>query len=212
MSVKYLPQDDIEAETIEVLKRHSRYSTYPVDIEMMIESDMGIVITPVLDLMDKFGIDGFTLGDASEIIIDHDIYMDMENRARFTLAHEVGHIRMHLDHLRYAASFRAPNAVEQWVEFYTSMDTEDHYRYEQQGYIFGGLLLVPTVHLESEFERELPHIERLVTAAKERCLPREHYLERAVEALARKMSPAFSVSAATMGKRLKNSGLIDRIP
>ena len=53
---------------------------------------MGLEITPVRGLRQRFGIDGSVSLDLGEILVDEWLMERRQARYRFTLAHEIGHV------------------------------------------------------------------------------------------------------------------------
>src|SRR5207247_2640432 len=69
--------------------------TIPTQIEEIAEFDLGLTITPVRGLRERFGIEGSVSLDLAEIIVDEWLMERRPARYRFTLAHEVAHVVMH---------------------------------------------------------------------------------------------------------------------
>jgi Zn-dependent peptidase ImmA (M78 family) len=212
LRINYLRIEDIEEETRRLLRNSGQDSSIPVDVESIIERHLELAIVPILNLMRDYGIDGFTSGDWSEIAIDENIYMNIETRCRSTLGHEIGHLVLHREQLQTESERFGIVSVEDWIRFYRAMDDGTRSRFEYQGYIFSGLLLVPSEHLIAAYEREEASLLRVVDEAKSNGLVRDDYLDSAIEYLATRLAPQFYVSTEVIRKRIENSGLIARIP
>ena len=114
--IEYLDLSVIATHAQDILIRTSRENEIPVDIEMIVESDLAIRPIPVHGLMDGFSIDGFTCKDFTSIYVDQDIFWKSEQRYRFTLAHEVGHCILHREVLAEAE-------IESFVQRHTHPGT-----------------------------------------------------------------------------------------
>jgi hypothetical protein len=211
MRVDYLAESIIETKAYELLEDAGQQDAKPVNIESIIEHHLDVEIVPIPNLMSSYGIDGFSAGDWAQIAIDENIYFNIETRCRSTLGHEVGHRLLHRRQLEQEAkSFNIRN-IDDWIGFYRSMDDGARFRYEQQGYIFSGMLLVPTRQLVEAFEAELPAVNELADEARAQGLARKNYLGSSIDYAASRIAPSFAVSIAVVHRRIENSGLADRI-
>ena len=79
------------------------------------EFDLGVEPDPKADLHRAGDIDALLLGDLRTIVVNRDAFMDRraENRLRFSVAHEIGHLILHGDLYR---GLRHAN-VEAWKQF-----------------------------------------------------------------------------------------------
>ena len=92
-----LSYEDINNRAEDFLREHKRNDTLPVDIETIVEFDLGLNIFPFPNLQETFDIEGFISGDLTVIYVDEFIYNHRLSRYRFTLAHEMGHVVFHSD-------------------------------------------------------------------------------------------------------------------
>ena len=71
----------------------------PINIHDIIDLDLDMEIRCVSRLREITGFDALLLGNLKGIIVDQENYMNdrMENRMRFSFAHEVGHYILHSD-------------------------------------------------------------------------------------------------------------------
>lgn len=121
-----------------------RAKCLPVPICDIIELDMAIRIIPIEKMLDTTTIEACLSRDCKTIFVDKERYSDpgWEQRSRFTLAHEVGHLAIHkkiyskmpLDSLGYWVNFRQNNSLEITL-------------IEKQADQFAGRLLVPKKQL-----------------------------------------------------------------
>jgi Zn-dependent peptidase ImmA (M78 family) len=116
------------------------------------------------------------------------------NRARFTLAHEVGHIVLHKDFID-AQNFKEE---AEWRTFVLNDLHRDPM--EVQANIFAAYFLMPSDHLEREFAQA--KIELSANPAfKGNTMPTDKIL---APYLAKSMAQKFEVSEETMTYRLTN--------
>ena len=117
----------------------------PIDIEHIIEIDLGIQIIPVKNLLNEIGIDAFISQDFRFITIDEDIYFkdNNQNLRRFSLGHEIGHYVLHKS-LYKKLSFKTE---ADWIEFIGLIPETEYSFIEYHAYEFSGKLLVPKVQL-----------------------------------------------------------------
>lgn len=71
----------------------------PINIHDIIDLDLDMEIRSISRLRELTGFDALLLGNLKGIIVDQEDYMNdrMENRMRFSLAHEIGHYILHPD-------------------------------------------------------------------------------------------------------------------
>jgi len=119
----------------------------PIDVEQILWK-VNLRLDTVASLKTAGDVDALLMGDLNTIMVDSEEYMDdnMDNRMRFSIAHELGHFILHRDLYQNIHH----NSVEEWIEFLQSIP-EDQYNYlEQHAYEFAGRLLVPPERLKKE--------------------------------------------------------------
>ncbi len=79
------------------LREHHAGLEVPVPIEEIIELDLRMDITPEEGIYGEFAIESWLSHDTSAIHIDAYQYLNMEQRCRFTLAHQFAHLLLHAD-------------------------------------------------------------------------------------------------------------------
>src|SRR5437016_7880152 len=94
-AVFYRTIEEIQAAANHFLAVCHSAGTIPVPVEEIAEFDLGLAITPVRELRQKFGIDGSLSLDLNEILVDEWLMERRQARYRFTLAHEIAHFVMH---------------------------------------------------------------------------------------------------------------------
>jgi Zn-dependent peptidase ImmA (M78 family) len=126
-----------------------------VNIERIIDVQMGIDIIREPDLEKRIAVEAFLSRDRSTIYVDDYTQDWLGNRYRFTLAHEIGHFELHKA-LYDTATFRTP---EEWREFQQRIDPRLKARYEHQANCFAGLVLTPAELLIAALN-EASHVVR----------------------------------------------------
>ncbi|NQT23978.1 ImmA/IrrE family metallo-endopeptidase [candidate division KSB1 bacterium] len=205
LNVSWLPEADIESAA---QKFHFQYNLteLPIDIERVIESDLGINIIPQPGLRQLANTEGFITTDFSAIYIENEVYENYYPRYRFTLAHEIGHYVLHR---HYFSELNILN-LEDWLDFNENMSSSDNGRLEYQGYAFGGYLLVPTDSLETEyvyqFELERPKIIEAISGG----LGQSVYKENVIDDIANRLTSVFEVSSEVLTRRINKLNLFEK--
>lgn len=145
--ISFVPEDEIEKSARDFLYEHHPHGTLPIPIEEILEA-LEIDIIPYEGLLTNHNIDAFLSRDLKGIHIDRQVYMTTENRARFSLAHETGHLVLHGD---YIESLEI-GGIEEWKSEVLNRGKE-HEFLEAQANLFAGYLLMPSNLLIPEFEK-----------------------------------------------------------
>lgn len=121
---------------------HTHNPTYdcPVLIEEIIETKLSIKIFPVKDLEKARSIDGTISQDFSTIIIDEYVYESQVDRARFTMAHEIGHFVLHKELFE---ADRVKLSLENFADYMNKLSFKDWGLLETQASIFAQEVLMP---------------------------------------------------------------------
>ncbi len=195
----YFSPAELRQRAADFLAQRNPRGEVPVPIEHIVER-MGVDIVPVPELMRNFSIDGWTTHDMKEIYVDEYVYDNVENRYRFTLAHEVGHIVLHSEVFK-PYEFRS---VEQWRKFVESVDDKQWDHLEHHANIFAAHVLMPTPELvriyrgcSETIRREAPRIAEDPAALR-------HFVALCV-------SKVFRVSADSAEIRISNEPLLQGI-
>jgi Zn-dependent peptidase ImmA (M78 family) len=146
--LEYLSLQEIENCAISFLKEHCSFPSLPIPIEEIIDLKLGLNIIPIPGLFNLHNIDAFLSADLKNLYIDHDHLEYRYSRARYSFAHEVGHLILHrhyLDNLKI-------DSLEIWKEIVLGKGT-GHAMFETQANIFASFLLMPQSHIEREFEK-----------------------------------------------------------
>jgi len=193
----FIPPYKIEESAKAFLKQYHPENSIPIPIEEIVEIKLNFKIIPSRDLRRDFGIDAFSIPEHKEIYIDEHQYFDMENRARFTLAHEVGHLILH-NEFTEAVNF---SDFDQWKKFVLK-DLKGSTFLEPQANMFASFLLLPTSHLENQYKVAKENLKNMPDLSSEQfnqLLDKDLY-----PYLAKPISKVFEVSEQCCELRLKN--------
>jgi Zn-dependent peptidase ImmA (M78 family) len=129
----------LQAKANEFLTKYHPTGTIPVPIEEIIDLQLDVSIIPVADLKRQFGVDAYLSHKAENIVIDQNTYDNNENRAKFSLAHEISHVILHRE-FYLANEIETPSAV---LGFQMRMSDEDRKYMEIQAHTFAAHILMP---------------------------------------------------------------------
>lgn len=194
MAKSYISPDEIEQAAQTFLKRYHPDNTLPIPIEEIIEFDLEIDIIPTKDMMDATGVDAVTSHDLKQINIDRAQLESRPNRARFTLAHEVGHIVLHREFIE-SQNFQNEKS---WRKFVLNDLHRDPM--EVQANMFAAFVLIPSGHLNREYELAKADLA-MHPAFKSKELPAKKIL---APYLAKPLAQKFETSEEAMTNRLIN--------
>ena len=172
-------------------------------IELIVER-LGINIVPLPDLRRNYDVDGLTSCDLTCIYVDSRFAEDYENRYRFTLAHDLGHVVLHAEFFReYRES---TSTLEEWYELHLAISEASGGSLEYQADHFAGFVLAPVESLREVFRRALPYTQDQIEKAVGRGVRPENTYEPAWDELCRRIARGFEVSGDVIQRRLKTDG------
>jgi len=150
VDVPFLPKNFIKDEA-EKFRSKFWIGKVPVNIEKIIEQKLNLDIIPLPGLMKQCDTDAFIASGWEAIYVDNDRYLDdrYQNRLRFSLAHEIGHLVLHQEIYK---SFKIAN-MESFYKFIDQIPTSTYNKLEFQANCFAGYLLVPREVLFAEYEK-----------------------------------------------------------
>jgi len=203
MKAPYLRYDSVRVFAERLLDEHWPSREIPVEIELIAERDLGLQIIPMPSLQEAYDVESFLSADRTSITVDERLFKPhLEGRYNFTLAHEVGHLRMHGD--VYSRASAVP--IGEWLPFMEEVNRDP--QFDRQANNFAGLVLVPSPQLRS------PIVEEAVRAVDDSCVDEglraglEPYIVcEAFSSLACEiLAPNFKVSAEVIQIRLQREG------
>lgn len=173
------------------LSKYHPSLSLPIPIEEIAEAKLYLKIIPEMNLKKDYDIDGFLTSDLTTIFIDFDLYMNFENRTRFTFAHEVGHFILHKD-LFQSLNI---NSVESLNNLAIKITDEEYGWMEYQAYTFASQVLVPTQLLFDELKKRMGKIPELL-------------LPEILAPIAQDLLNVFQVSGEAMLRRLQKEKIV----
>jgi Zn-dependent peptidase ImmA (M78 family) len=207
LKVPFLSDADIKDAAAKFAAKYDDDSNFIFPIEEIIELKLRMNIIPVPNLRKNFDIDACTTGDFSEIIIDRELADVYENRYRFSLSHEIGHLVLH-NNIFKEINF---SSIDGWISFYKSVDLYEYDKLETQGNKFANFLLLPEKKLKIKFEEALLSVSSLIDDAKRNGLNRHLYLDYALDRIISEISKTFLVSKEAIQHRLRNENELIRL-
>jgi Zn-dependent peptidase ImmA (M78 family) len=171
-------------------------SIYPVDVFEIAEFCLGLDFQPQRGLKNRFDIDAVLLSDFKTILIDNDEFTDKasEPRLRFSIAHEIGHLILHRQHL--LTLYVLPKNANDLFRFSSLISETEYRKYEYQANEFGGRLLVPVDML---VQRIIAYCSSLGVSRFTHSADDPEFLE----ALFANMAKEFGVSSDVIVRRVK---------
>ena len=173
----------------------------PVPIIDIVEFDLGLEIIPKPRLKVTCDLEAFLSKNLTTIYIDQSLYMSSryENRLRFTLAHEVGHLILHKKQI-LSAPFENE---EEWIRFRTNINEEDNLWFERQAHEFSGRLLVPKSRLVKELEKNRDKVNQY------RELTNQNDDDQLKVAISKVICGVFGVSSQVIYRRINSEKVWD---
>lgn len=195
----YLPMPRIRAAADAFREKYWAGKGVPVDVLGIAEFDLGMEIRPVTSMREQADVDALLLGDMKTIAVDSGLYMDdrMQNRLRYSVAHEIGHKELHAGIYRAAGM----SSVEEWIDWFQSMPEDQYSWLEQHAYEFAGRLLVPPERLNAEFAGAVEKAKKAGFASW------DSSGDAAREYIANSICRVFGVSGQVIEKRIDREGL-----
>ena len=208
LKVPYLTYKQIGNVAHKLLCKLNCESNIPIPIEEIIELHYGVDIVPIPELLNAFEIDGWTSSDLKTIYVDEFIYEHRENRYRFTLAHELGHV---VFHKRIFENYSFTK-IEEWKSFYNEVDEKSYSWLESQAYNFAGLILVPPIHLKKIFEELIIKHKSSFKSIEYKRISKDKYQDYFLDVASIYLSETFNVSTEVISRRIEKDNLIMLIP
>jgi hypothetical protein len=171
----------------------------PIPISDIIEFGLKLNLEPIRGLASSGDIEALLLGTLDTIVVDSEQFLEdrFQNRMRFSLAHEIGHLVLHSDIIQKLR----PSSVEEWIEMFDVIDNEEYVAIEQQAYEFAGRLLVPPQELIDQMKKKKSIVEKLLKEHPEIEEP------TIIEYLSNSICKKFGVSHYVISKRIRVEGL-----
>lgn len=201
---RFLPKSDIRDKAEGFRAKYWQQGVLPVNMEYIIEAELGINIEPFHGISKLINIDAYLKSDLTGIVVDYDQYMDdynrYERRLRFSFAHEIGHYELH----SYIYNNFKIEDPKEYYDFVVNAPEREYRSFEWQANEFAGRLLVPREMLIAELNQACDEARRygdqgLIQADK------ELFIERAAPRLCR----PFGVSEDVIVRRVREETLFE---
>jgi hypothetical protein len=176
------------------------HSIPPIDVIYIAEVILKLDVIPINNLFADEHIDAALLPDLSGVYMDEDAYMAwergvrwVEQRLRFSFAHELGHYVLHKEEIA-AHRFSTLSEFKQWAA-----DRSGYSSAEYQADEFAGRFLVPWELLTREYDEKC---ESVKTGN-----PQWREIEGMRSFIAGKIAPRFGVNRQVIEVRLDREGI-----
>ena len=146
--IPYISDEDLKKKANIFLSTYNKNGTLPIPIEYIVEYNLGISIFPTLNLERDWGIDAFINSKLDKIIIDEKSYLRQEERARFSLAHEVAHKILHSEIFKGLGI----QDEETYLSFQDNGNLKNKGRMEYQAYYLAGYIMLPQSSFNLRFK------------------------------------------------------------
>ena len=200
IKVEYLSNYLIGKKVNEFKNFYDVKDQFPVNIELIIEKNIGLNIEPKSGIEEECNIFALLQHDLITILVDagHLLNDRFKNIYRFDLAHEIGHWFLHKE-VYQNVSFKS---LDEWYSFMKEMPEKTHMFFEYQANEFAGQLLVPRALLKSEI---LPYKDEINEIMKENP---EMGIVDIIPYIAPRILQKFGVSEKVISIRLKREKII----
>ena len=141
----YITIEQIRSEADSFRQQYWPSNNIPIEIFEILEFDLNIEIRDIFNLKETCDVDALLLANLKTIIIDRNDFLNdsAQNRLRFSIAHEIGHLVLHS---KVFTDIKC-STVEEWIQFFHQIP-EDQYRWiENHANEFAGRILVPREQL-----------------------------------------------------------------
>lgn len=195
----FIKIEDIRTAADEFRNKYWPQDIIPVDIFEILEFGLDIEIRTILNLREAGDVDALLLGNLKTIVVDQNDFLNehSQNRLRFSVAHEIGHLVLHFDifsKIQYSS-------VEEWIDFFQKIPDDEYRWIEQHAYEFAGRLLVPR-------EKLIEKLNDAVSIAKNRGFDAwDTSGESTREYIAHGIARYFGISEQVIEKRLIKENL-----
>jgi hypothetical protein len=194
----FLKRTDIWQQADRLRDRLLPQDKLPVPVLDLAEFDLGLELVPKANLRRAGDIEALLLGDLKTIVVDRDAFMDprAENRLRFSVAHEIGHLILHGELYR---NLRHAN-LDAWRQFIQDIPEREYGWLESHACEFAGRFLVPSGPLRESFG------EAVQIAMSAGFTEWDATGETALGFIANHICRRFGVSAEVIARRLRIEG------
>lgn len=173
------------------LKKYNDPEVFPVDIEFILEEQLGWNIVGWESLTENYyGIEAF-LTNGKTIYIDSYLMNHKERKYRFTLAEELSHFILHKD------IYAKCRSLEEHLEIYDNITTTEYWRMDRNAKYLASAILMPSASFEKQANLIYDKVDRKIYSTNEQILYK----------MTLQLSNDFNVNDIASRIRFKNLGL-----
>jgi hypothetical protein len=200
MKINYRSNEDIRAWADDFRAQIAGNPIPPVDVIYIAEIELGLEIIPTPRLFSEIGMDAALAPDLQTIYVDEASYIKwesgqkwIEQRLRFSFAHELGHMVLHGDLIK-ESNFQSIAEFKRWAG-----SPENYESAEYQADEFAGRLPVPIDILKEEYDFYRKKAEEFDKNWRG--------IEGIRETMAKKIAPRFGVNHQVIEVRFDHEGI-----
>lgn len=201
LTIPFLTYADIGQKIDVFLNENHPTVEIPIPIEEIIELKIGLNIFPYPRLFKDHGLNGFISHDLTTISVDDYQYEQLNEKYRYTLAHELGHYILHRSFFENLPKFEDP---DQYIKWRLSVPHEDMTWFESHGDWFAEQVLVPSYRLESVCRKVVNKHKK--TFSKLRSIPDDIW-----SYISNEVATYFEVNPPVVEIRIKRERIAERI-
>ena len=165
LKVKYLQENYIESVALKI-HNEKICPGFPFEVEVYLYKKYKYHIQPSSYLATGCGIDTAMIACLNLLRVDEGIYNNQYDRARFSMAHELGHLVLHSNIIRVMVNrLKQANKTDEYGGIINFLSERDHYRAEWQANFFCRLPSCTQKFLSKKIE-ELVNNRKNVTEMK----------------------------------------------
>lgn len=182
---------DVETAVDKFLRTYHPSNSLPIPIEEIVEIKMGVALYAIPGIKPLLGIDAFINSDFTQITVDENSLTTFTARARFSIAHEIGHLILHKEwYKKYG-----PQNIDDYLTFHERIDAKSYKYIEIQAHTFAGLVLVPKDLLLNQLKLRLDRVP-------------DHENAEILIPVANDLLDIFQVSGDVILRRLEREGVV----
>lgn len=200
LSIEYLAKEQIEAE-VNKIHAGKTVEDFPFDVEIYLYSTFGYRILSSSNFEKGCRIDTALVACKKLLRIDESIFLNQPERARFSIAHEVGHLVLHKKLiLKMVEALKTAKKTDDYAAIINFLPPNKYSSAEWQADYFGGALLAPKRILE-------PKLNMLIKERKGRYHQQATLDEEDRDIIYHDLAKIFDVTKPAIIIRIKAAGL-----
>jgi len=202
LKIPYLTYPDVGKKAEGFLNEYHPSFEIPIPIEDIVELKLRINIFPFPRLYKDHGLNGFLSRDLRTINVDEYQFDQLNEKYRFTLAHEVGHYVLHRSFYENLPKFES---TDEYVEWRMSFPPEEMNWFEKQGDWFAEQVLVPTKPLFEVCQEVVQKYKKIFAEFDQ--IPEDIWSYISTE-----VATYFEVNPPVIEIRIRRENITDKIP